>query len=361
MPIRTSITDAYQALVVSGKLEADSAQRATVEKLGALAAELTQKRGLFRKRPEAKGLYLYGPVGRGKSMLMDLFFAEVPVTKKRRVHFHAFMLEVHARLHVWRQANPDKDDPLPAIAAEVAKEADLLCFDEFQVTDIADAMLLSRLFEALFSEGITVVATSNRVPEDLYKDGLQRDRFLPFIALIRQRLEVMKIAGPKDYRLEHMQALETVWFTPLGKKAEDFMMATFAELTGSGKPKTGSIRLQGRTLIVPAMCGDVAWFRFGELCGQPLGAADYIELAREFTTLLLQDIPELSKARKDEAKRFVTLIDELYEHRTNLICTAEVAPDKLYTEGQGSFEFERTVSRLIEMQSAEYVSGEHRG
>ena len=345
-------------MLACGELEADAAQAAVVEKLQGLSAALAQEKGgrrLFRKKETPRGLYLHGEVGRGKSLLMDLFFDAAPVSAKRRVHFHAFMLEVHARLKTWREKHPGKNDQLSPIAEAIAEEAALLCFDEFQVSDIADAMILGRLFEKLFAAGVVVVATSNRPPDALYKNGLQRDRFLPFIVLLKKRMEIVPLAGKKDYRLASLRALQTVYFTPPGRKADRFLQESFARLTHDAKPESCALTLPGRNLTVPRMHGDVAWFTFSELCAQPLGAADYIEIAREFQTVLLADIPQMTKENRNEAKRFVTLVDVLYEHRAKLVCTAATPPAQLYPEGDGSFEFARTASRLMEMQSEEYL------
>ena len=374
----TTIRDTYEALIAEGKVDRDPHQEAAIEALDALRVTLLELkgkgRGLIEKlrkhrnlgtddhRP-VTGLYLWGPVGRGKSMLMDLFYEHTPLNRKRRVHFHEFMLDVHARLHAWKQERRDEDaDPIPAIADAIARESWLLCFDEFQVTDIADAMILGRLFETLFDRRVVVVATSNRPPDDLYKDGLQRQRFLPFIDLFKQHLQVMTLQGPTDYRMQHMHALKTLYFTPLGKDAHSFMDASFRELTHGSPPRKEKLRIegQGRTLKVARAYGGIAWFTFAELCEQPLGAADYLEIARAYQTVLIADIPQLGKEKRNEAKRFVTLIDALYEQRTKCIFSAEVPPEHLYVSGDGTFEFERTVSRLMDMQSDTYWEDAHR-
>jgi cell division protein ZapE len=301
---------------------------------------------------ESKGVYLHGDVGRGKSMLMGLFFDQCPVSPKRRVHFHAFMIEVHAFMHEWRKGHAG--DPIIALGRRIRESAKLLCFDEFHVTDIADAMILGRLLSALFESGVVVVATSNRHPDDLYKNGLQRQRFLPFIELIKQRTTVIKLDGAKDYRLAHLRALATIYHTPLGEAADAFVADSYAELA-QGAPATASrLRVNGREVVLPAVHGDLAMASFRDLCETPLGAADYLELACDFSTVILYDIPRLTPDRLNEAKRFATLIDSLYEHKVKLICTAEVPPEELYTSGEGAFEFERTVSRLHEMQTERY-------
>ncbi len=367
----SSIKAVYAQWVRQKKIKPDPRQQRVVEKLDVLRAGLGQYarekkhagflKKLVKKTPmmASRGLYIYGGVGRGKSMLMDLFFEQVAVPKKRRVHFHAFMLEVHARLNKYKKEHPSETDPLEAIAQKIADETTLLCFDEFQVTDIADAMILSRLFSVLFEEGVVMVATSNRAPDDLYKDGLQRKRFEPFIALLKNSVGVVELDGDVDYRLEHLKSLSTVYFTPLGKKADAFVRATFSGLVQDAEPESGEIEVDGRRIPVRAMHGDVAIFSFEELCSRPLGAADYLEVARNFSTVILHDIPKLSSEKRNEAKRFVTLIDALYEQKTKLICTAAVQPTLLYPKGDGKFEFERTISRLMEMQSEQYLKLAH--
>ena len=335
----------------------DSAQKTVAEKLEALRLAF-KKRGLFQKAPVKQGIYVYGDVGRGKSMLMDRFFDEVEITKKRRVHFHSFMQEVHHRIYLLREEykkNKKEADFLPRLAKAIAKEAQLLCFDEFQVKDIADAMILSRFFALLFAEGVTVVATSNRPPEDLYKDGLKRENFLPFIDLLKEKLEIVRLGGKEDYRRKKLGSLETTYFTPLGKKADKFLKDLFAELASNHKPEPHNLDVNGRKLTLPRTYAHVAWCSFAELCATPLAAADYLKIAEEFDAVLLENIPILSSAKRNEATRFITLIDIFYENKTHLICTAEVSPEKLYPKGDNRFEFDRTISRLIEMQSADYL------
>ncbi len=365
------ILSRYRQLAQTSNLEPDPAQEAVVSKLHELAKEIELntlgnsssffKKILSPKSEKVKGLYIWGGVGRGKSMLMDLFFESSSLSKKRRVHFHAFMLEVHRMLHKWRKnENRDESDPIPALAKNIAQKARLLCFDELQVTDIADAMILGRLFDELFALNVIVVATSNRPPDYLYKDGLQRERFEPFIDLLKENVEVTELDSAKDYRLSHIKSLSTVYFSPLGKDADKFLKDAFAELTHNAHPIKARLETSGRVLYLNKTYGDVAWADFKELCETPLGAADYIEIAREFSTLLLSNIPKMSREHRNEAKRFVTLIDELYEHKVNLICTAQASPDKLYEQGDGSFEFDRTASRLIEMQSSKYLTKGHK-
>lgn len=338
----------------------DAAQAEAAALLSGLLAPKRGLLGLKRAKPAASGLYLYGEVGRGKSMLMDAFFAASPVKKKRRVHFHAFMQEVHRRIHALReQYKKDKKqaDFLPRVAQAIAKEAELLCFDEMQVKDIADAMILSRLFTLMLEEGITVVATSNRPPQDLYKDGLKRENFLPFIDLLNARLTVHHLASGTDYRREKVAALKSTYVHPLGKKADAFLKNLFDDLSNGQQPQAETLEVNGRDLVLPRTSGHIAWCSFAELCEQPLGAADYLAIAEHFDTLLLSDIPALSKAKRNEATRFITLIDALYEHKVKLIATAAAAPDALYPAGDNAFEFQRTASRLTEMQSAEYLEG----
>jgi cell division protein ZapE len=358
----------------AGSLAADPAQALAAEKLESLARALAGYRprstngeswlARFGLRPASppppQGLYLYGAVGRGKSMLMDLFYETAPVAggRKRRVHFHTFMQEIHQRMHVLR-GQAETTDLIAAVADEVAETAWLLCFDEFQVTNIADAMILGRLFEALFQRDVVVVATSNRAPDQLYEHGLQRELFLPFIALLKERLDVLCLNGNTDWRRARILGMK-VYYTPLGPAAEDALAAAFRTLTDDD-PDAGknSITVQGRTLAVPLAARGVARFTFADLCAKPLGAADYFALATHFHTLILANIPRMNADRRNEAIRFTTLVDAIYEHRVNLVCSAEAAPDDLYIDGEGSFEFRRTASRLIEMQSQAYQTAGH--
>jgi cell division protein ZapE len=356
----------YRRRVAAGELDADPAQRLAVEKLQILAMRLADynparpKRvglGLFgwgRDRLEEKvvpGLYLYGGVGRGKSMLMDLFFETAPVALKRRVHFHAFMQEIHKGIAAARAKGVS--DPVRPVADAVADGATLLCFDEMQITDITDAMLVGRLFERLFERGVVIVTTSNRAPDALYKDGLNRNLFLPFIALIKERLEVHELASAVDHRLDRLQGAP-VYHTPLGPAATRALDAAWTALAGGpGAPLT--LTVHGREVVVPAFRNDVARASFAELCGAPLGPGDYLALAEAVEVLILDDVPTLGRARNNEAKRFVTLVDALYEAKVRLICSAAAEPDALYPEGEGAFEFERTASRLHEMRSAGWV------
>ena len=369
----TRLLDAYHARLTAGQLKPDTQQQAILERLQSLADALAKptprgwlaRLGLGKTRvaDAPSGIYIWGPVGRGKSMLMDLFFDAVAVERKRRVHFHAFMLEVHERLHRRRQAliekgAPPEADPIPPFARTLAAETQLLCFDEFQVTNIADAMILGRLFETMFESGVTVVATSNRAPDDLYRNGLQRDRFLPFIDMLKQRLEVLMLGGEEDYRLARLRDI-SVYVSPLGRMADEKLAQAFASLTDDAVGEGRIFRTQGRDVVVPRWAQGVGRFSFADLCARPLGAADFIAIAEHCHTVIVADIPRLSFDRRNEAMRFVTLIDALYEHKVKLICSAAAMPAQLYTEGDGAFEFERTVSRLMEMQSRDYLALKH--
>lgn len=363
---------AYRRRVRAGEIKPDGAQELAAEKLQALhhvlrdyrpaggRANWKERLGLARRRADPpQGLYLYGPVGRGKSMLMDLFFETAPVERKRRVHFHAFMGEVHEKLHRWReQTRGSKADPLPDLAAELAEEAWLLCFDEFVVINIADAMILARLFESLFDRGVVVVATSNFEPDRLYEGGLQREHFLPFIELLKQRLDVLDLGKGTDYRLDRLKQ-QPVFHHPLGPEANRFAEAAFVALTEGAAVARSSITVKGRKIPVPAAAAGVARFTFAELCEQPLGASDYLALATHFRALVLEEVPVMEPAQRNEARRFMHLIDALYEHRCKLVMTAAAPPEALYPEGDGSYEFTRTVSRLAEMQAADYLERPH--
>jgi cell division protein ZapE len=359
---------AYAALVAAGELRPDPDQKHAVQALDRLASELANGRpGLFEKllgRPakHARGVYLWGGVGRGKSMLMDLAFDHIPVQPKRRVHFHAFMLDVHRRLKTVR--TKEEGDPIPRVAHSVAAEARLLCFDEMVVNNAADAMILSRLFTALLDEGVAVVTTSNRPPQDLYMDGLNRELFLPFIDLIETKMDVVSVNGPTDYRLDRLAGVQT-WHVPNGPEATAALSDAFFRLTDypvEDREKVPSEELDvggGRTLHVPKSLKGVAVFSFRRLCGGPRGAADYLAIAQRFHTVIIVGIPVMSKEMRNEAARFVTLVDALYEHRVKLLAAADAEPVGLYPQGDGSFEFARTVSRLEEMRSAHYLAEGH--
>ncbi|MGL4310974.1 MAG: cell division protein ZapE [Paracoccaceae bacterium] len=351
----TTLTDLYDARVAEGRLRPDAAQREALPLLETIRRELEAplpKRGFFgRSRPVAvRGVYLWGGVGRGKSMLMDLFMEAVEIGAKRRVHFHAFMQEIQARLHEVRKTGVQ--DAIRPVAEAVAEQARLLCFDEMQITDIADAMIVGRLFQYLFEAGVTVVTTSNRAPEDLYRNGLNRQLFLPFIALIRERMEVRELVSAGDYR-QHRLTGEQVYFCPADGIARAAIDAIWAGLAG-GEASPLTLTVNNRNLILPAVRSGVARAAFWDLCGRPLGPADYLAIAEAVRVLIVEDIPYLSASNYNEAKRFVTLIDALYEAKVRLICSAADVPERLYVEGEGSFEFERTASRLREMQGADW-------
>jgi cell division protein ZapE len=364
------LTQRYDALIDAGDIHDDPAQRQIMQKLQHLEDTIRQLpededgllSRLFKKTPEpVQGLYIWGHVGRGKSMLMDLFFDNVPIHSKRRVHFHAFMQEVHNRIHALRQDSQRSRsgaDPVIMLAQQLASEHRLLCFDELQATDVADATLLYRLFDKLFSEGVIIVSTSNRPPENLYTGGVQAERFHKFIDLLNQHMQVMTLDSDSDYRLVQRKSLQQVYFSPLGRSAEQFIKATLKELAPDQRPQKDELRIKGRTLIFDSYPPDIAKFSFKELCEQPLGPADYLAIAGRFDSVILTDIPSLPPEKRNEAKRFVTLIDALYEQDVRLICTAAGPPESIYQGGDGSFEFQRTVSRLIEMQSARYLHTE---
>jgi cell division protein ZapE len=364
---------AYRARVGEGALSGDPAQELAAEKLQSLYHALKFHRprqpgswkerfGLARRAEEPPaGLYIFGDVGRGKSMLMDLFFADAPVEKKRRVHFHEFMLEIHARLHALRTAEDNgrhgrrADDILPAIARDIAAETWLLCFDELHVVNVADAMLLGRLFETLFAEGVIVVATSNWPPDDLYSGGLQRELFLPFIALLKRKLDILHLEGRVDYRMARLMSMN-VYHVPLGPAADRALDLAFRDLTDNAPSAPDVLDVMGRRVPVPAAAKGVARFRFADLCERPLGATDFIAIAGAFHTVILAEIPRLQPERRDTVKRFATLVDILYERKIKLVCSAAVPPQDIYPAGEHAQEFRRTVSRLMEMQSVEYLS-----
>ncbi|NEU10612.1 cell division protein ZapE [Methylobacterium sp. BTF04] len=370
------VFDRYEALVGSGAIERDPAQIHLVRALDRLVQDLDRRRRarkgsalgwLFGKRDDAaaplKGLYIWGSVGRGKTMLMDLFHEAAP-GPKRRVHFHGFLADAHERIHAHRQAlkagTAKGDDPIPVVADALADEATLLCFDEFTVTDIADAMILGRLFAALFKRGVIVVATSNVEPDRLYEGGLNRALFLPFVAELQSRVDVLRLDSRTDFRLEKLGGA-SVYHVPADETAAEALARAFKGLTGKAKGRPATVRVHGRDVAVPEELAGVARFTFADLCAQPLGASDYMAVARAFHTVILSDIPVMGADNRNEAKRFITLIDTLYDAHVKLVASAAAEPQDLYTatEGREAFEFDRTVSRLIEMRSSDYLGLPH--
>ncbi len=359
--MRDTLTDLLHRRIALGEMRADPAQLAVADRLEALRdwleANANRRMGLFaglfaRPVQPPPGLYLWGGVGRGKSMLMDLFAEHTAITAKRRVHFHAFMQEAHRAMHAARQrAAPDT---LAPFAEEIVAQVRLLAFDEMQINDITDAMIVGRLFEKLLAGGVVIVATSNRPPEDLYKNGLNRALFLPFIAMLRDRLEVVELVSPHDYR-QHRLTGAQVYFHP-ARSAKGQIEAIWHDLTGGAPGAVLALQVNGRQVELSRVASGVARASFWELCAKPLGPADFLAIAGAVRVLILEDIPQLSSANYNEAKRFVTLIDALYEARVRLICSAADEPERLYIEGEGSFEFARTASRLREMQGADWAS-----
>ena len=365
----TTVLEKYEARIESGQLTPDPVQATAAAALNDLEHRLANRKtgGWFSKTEAVTGLYMWGGVGRGKSMLMDLFFESAPVEARRRVHFHEFMAEVHDRLDAWRKLSQDNrkrsewrvkgagDDPIAPVAKQIASEASLLCFDEFQVTQIADAMVLARLFEALFDMAVTVVATSNRHPNDLYKDGINRPLFLPFIEHLKAHCEILELASERDYRLDRLIEAP-VWYAPLNAGSEAALDRAWDRLTLGAEPQHCVLTVKGRKLEVHREAAGVARFTFEELCARPLGSRDYLAIAANFNTVILSGIPTLGPENRNEAARFVALIDALYEAKIKLVASAAAEPESLYPEGDGSFEFERTASRLHEMRSTDYLA-----
>jgi cell division protein ZapE len=372
-----SITARYAAGVAGGKIERDAAQVAVVDKLARLEQRLVEHRlarkssslgWLFaargRKETALKGLYIYGDVGRGKTMLMDLFFDASPVQRKRRAHFHEFMIDVHERVHGFRQRMKVGEhagaDPIALTANELAREAWLLCFDEFHVTDIADAMILGRLFAQLFERGVVVVATSNVPPQELYKDGLNRALFVPFIGMLEAHMEIVRLSSRADFRLEKL-AGKPVWYMPADAAADAALDDAWRRLTAGNGGLPQELALKGRTLHVPRAAMGVARFSFHDLCEQPLAASDYLRIAREYHTIVLDHIAVMTFDNRNTAKRFIILVDTLYDMNVKLIASAAAEPEALYRgdEGFEAQEFKRTASRLIEMRSEAYLARPH--
>ncbi len=372
-----TVLELYAALVARGEIERDAAQAQVAARLAQIEARLAQHRlarkssslgWMFARRQNnggpPKGLYLHGDVGRGKTMLMDLFFAASPVTRKRRAHFHEFMLDVHERVHDWRQRRRRNEvtgeDPIAPVAEALAEQAWLLCFDEFHVTDIADAMILGRLFRQLFERGVVVVATSNVAPGDLYRDGLNRALFLPFIAMLETRMEVARLDARTDFRLEKLGHVP-VWHVPAAAAADAALDEAWRRLTGGHDGAAHELVVKGRIVRVPQAAMGVARFTFHDLCERPLGAIDYLKVAHEFHTIVLDRIPVMDHGRRNEAKRFIALIDTLYDNAVKLIASAAAEPSDLYRASDGfeAQEFRRTASRLIEMRSQSYLALRH--
>lgn len=365
----------YTVLVAAGEITSDSAQLALARRMDQLEEALAERRlaskgsalgWLFavKARP-VRGLYIHGGVGRGKTMLMDAFFAAAVVRRKRRTHFHAFMAEVHERIHAFREVSRNggkgSADPIAPVAADIAKATRLLCLDEFAVEDIADAMILSRLFEALFARGLVLVATSNAAPEGLYRDGLNRGLFLPFIAVLRQHVDVVELAARTDYRMEKLGGA-AVYVTPLGASARAALDRIWRGLTGTERGEPSAITVKGRQVRVPQAARGVARFAFADLCEAPLGTSDYAAIARAFHTVFLDDIPTIADGRRDVARRFINLIDVLYDEGVKLVASAAAEPDGLYRAptGEEAFAFRRTASRLAEMRSEAYLAAPRR-
>jgi cell division protein ZapE len=373
----SSITTQYSAGVAAGLIERDPAQLVVVDMLSRLEQRILQHR-LARKSsalgwlfarsesalPQIKGLYIYGDVGRGKTMLMDMFFEASPVVRKRRVHFHEFMLDVHERIFGFRQkmklGEHSGDDPIVLAAEQLAREAWLICFDEFHVTDIADAMILGRLFAQMFERGVVVVATSNVPPDDLYKDGLNRALFVPFIRMLEGRMDVVRLSARTDFRLEKLAGMP-VWYVPADAKADAALDDAWRRLAGGQDGTAQELALKGRSVRVPRAAMGVARFSFHDLCEEPLAAADYLRIAREYHTIIIDRIPAMDFDTRNAAKRFIILIDTLYDMNVKLIASAATEPDALYHAEQGfeAQEFKRTASRLIEMRSQAYLARPH--
>lgn len=371
---RITVAERYKALVTSGTIQQDAAQLELAHALDNVLLQVRERRltskssalgWLFASKQKSpaliKGLYIYGSVGRGKTMLMDLFYEQIVAQRKKRVHFHDFMADVHERINAQRQAfkrgETTQTDPIAPVAEQLIKEAWVLCFDEFSVTDITDAMILSRLFEALFARGCVLVATSNVKPDDLYRDGLNRSLFEPFIELLKTRVDVFNLDARTDYRMEKIQQLP-VYMTPLNSETKVALAQSWRELTAGQITRSHQITVKGRQIVVPMEAGGIARFSFDELCARPLAASDYHILAHRYHTIFVENVPVMAEDRRNEAKRFINLIDMLYDAGTRLIMSAAAAPENLYVSHRGSegFEFARTASRLFEMQSADYLS-----
>jgi len=374
--MRRGPRERYDALIGKGALECDPAQDEAVDRLqdlhDAVRHYCRKRRPLFGRPPKPpRGVYLWGAVGRGKTLLMDLFCDSIDIADKRRVHFHEFMADIHERIAAWRGADRKQrrrhpaydrkapDDPMPPVARDIAREAVLLCFDEFQVSDIADAMILGRLFKALFEDGVVVIATSNQPPDDLYKDGLNRQLFLPFIALLQSKLDIFELQSARDYRLAKLEDAP-VYYQPLGPAADKAMDAAWAIMIAGAKERRETLRVKGRNLAAPRAARGAARFEFDDLCAKPLGANDYLAILRRYGALYIDHIPIMGPDMRNEAKRFVTLIDAIYDTRTKLVCSADGEPHELYAARDGALAFERAASRLMEMRSQAYLAADRR-
>jgi cell division protein ZapE len=360
-PAAPAVPGAMGALLAEHGIVVDPAQAAAVARLERLSLELGAFRAarqsrikrLFAKPAVPRGLYLWGGVGRGKSLLMDAFYATVPIRRRTRVHFHAFMRDIHDELATLKR----EVDPLATVAAHVARRWRLVCFDEFHVSDIADAMILGRLLTALFGHGVVLVLTSNYRPDALYANGLQRQNFVPTIRLLERELDVLEVEGGTDYRLRALSQVRS-YLVPADREAEAELAAAFERMR-SGPDESPRLAIEGRTLIARHRAGSAVWFDFAALCDGPRSQRDYLELAREFSVMFVSGIPRLTAEMGDRARRFTWLVDILYDHRVKLLVSAAVAPERLYEEGPNSREFPRTVSRLVEMQSREYMAQPH--
>lgn len=368
-----SVSERYDSLASAGDIEADPQQKILAKRFDSLIEAICSKRlsrkssalgWLFGKSKKVaepiKGLYIHGEVGRGKTMLMDMFFELLPVERKRRAHFNDFMADVHERINAHRQAlkrgETKQEDPIPPVAEALAQQAWVLCFDEFTVTDIADAMILSRLFSALFERGVVLIATSNVAPDNLYPNGLNRQLFLPFVSILKTRVEVINLDSRTDYRLEKLDR-QPVYLTPLGAESDARMDKTWKILTEGHRETPVTIDFRGRQIVLNRTAGNAVRVTFDELCAKPLAAADYLAIMARFRTMFIDNVPVLDMSRRNEAKRFILLVDTLYDHRARAVISAAASPDQLYIASSGTeaFEFDRTASRLFEMQSAEYL------
>lgn len=362
-PKFSSLLEEYDARVSTGALAHDEAQHHIAIMLDNFCQSLGEQNNswfsrIISHKKIVRGYYIWGGVGRGKSMLMDLFYAHAPIKRKKRIHFHAFMIDIHERLRAWRQLGTE-NDILLKVVDDIAQDYDVLCLDEFQVSDVADAMILSRLFSALWQKDVVVIMTSNRHPRDLYQGGLQREQFLKFVDIAEDYMHFLELKSPHDYRLKQLFDMQKTYVYPLNLAADEFLQTCWEGFTGNGRSYRLEIPIQGRILRIDKHHSGIAWLTFEELCARPLGANDYLKLAKLCHTLFLQNIPVMSAEYRNEAKRFVTLIDALYEHRVKLIVSAAAVPQELYLSGDGSFEFARTASRLIEMQTANYMQLAH--